>query len=460
MFDLRSFGLTDILESSFEIRRLGSAAASMEDAAGAVVRYLYAHLIDKETDQPALALVRLYKTHRFDELRTGSPGLRAAALAPLPGGPGRPCLTLLATAGDEPAWNDRRLSKGHRAIPLHDVAAVAALPMVYELTRQLGFEGHDLVRPHPGLFTAIGRQPGGVFYVPEARGSESVPAQDFVERYGVRSVVGFGGLVPSGYAFAVVMFATVPVSRETAEAFAPLTSRRSWPCCPSSIAGCSTAMCPIRPSTSTGTSGWPEPRRPRSPAARDRHHVVTEQASRLEQARRDAEDRAEALARSQRRLEASEATKAAILNAALDAIITMEGSGRIVDFNPAAERIFGYRRDQAVGRPLGNLIVPPRLREAHAAGLERFQRTGEGAIIGRRIEISAVRADGSEFPVELTIGAVDAGDDQLFSGHVRDITERVPGRGGAPGRRPTLRRHRPPATGQPPAAEPAHHSRG
>jgi len=427
VFNLATFGLTDILECSSRMRRLGIGESSMEAAAGAVVRYLYDDLVDAETGRPALALVRLYKTHRFDELE---PDLQAFAEAVSPKGRvagGAPCLTLLASAGVESDWNDRRLSKGHRAIPLHDSAAIAALPMVYRLTRDLGLADEDLVNPSPALFRATDGQPGGVFYVADARGSEHVPAQDdFVAPYGIRSVLGFGGLLPSGYAFAVVMFATVSVSREIAEAFAPLTFAAQLALLPF-VERRLFESSPLRDDNDVGRSL----RMARAEAIAlghlldTRHHVVTEQAARLERARRDAVERAEALVESQRSLAASEAVKSAILHAALDAVITMDADGKIVDFNPAAERTFGYLRDEAVGKMLADLIVPPALRDAHRAGLAHFRATGEGPILGQRIEITALRADGTEFPVELAVAAVDAGGTRLFSGHIRDITERM-----------------------------------
>lgn len=428
VFDLRSFGLTDILECSAALRRLGRDASSMEDAARAVVQYLHASLVDKETNESALALVRLYKTHRFDELE---PDLRAFAEATSATGcvgPAASCLTLLATAGDEPAWNDRYRSRSHRAIPLEDPAAVEALPMVYALTRSLGLGADEVVRPEPGLFHARSGRPGGVFFVPDATGSEYVPAQeDFVEPYGIRSVVGFGGLLPSGYVFAVVMFAKVPISRDVAEAFSSLAFAAQL------------ALLPFverqvfegSPVAGAGADLERDLRIARAEVAAlghlldTRHEIVAEQATRLEQSRREAEDRANALERSRRSLEASEATKAAILDAALDCVITMDDQGRVIDFNPAAERTFGYGRNEAFGRLLADLIIPAELREAHRSGLAGYLRTGQGSILGQRIETSALRSDGQEFPVELTVAAVDAGGRRLFSGYVRDISERV-----------------------------------
>ena len=123
----------------------------------------------------------------------------------------------------------------------------------------------------------------------------------------------------------------------------------------------------------------------------------------------------------------SEARKSAILEAAMDCVITMDHEGKVVEFNPAAERTFGYRREDALGKPLGELIVPPSLRKAHREGLARYLATGEGPVLGKRLELTGMRADGAEFPVELAITRVDVPGSPLFTGYLRDITERKRG---------------------------------
>jgi PAS domain S-box-containing protein len=127
--------------------------------------------------------------------------------------------------------------------------------------------------------------------------------------------------------------------------------------------------------------------------------------------------RDEALARSEARLRAT-------VEAAFDCVLGMDGHGNLIEFNHAAERTFGRRRDDVLGKPLAGLLIPEDKRGGHDEGLFRFRRTGEGPYFGRRIETTALRADGSEFPVELAIGVARAGDDDLFVGYLRDIGER------------------------------------
>src|SRR5437588_1920296 len=111
----------------------------------------------------------------------------------------------------------------------------------------------------------------------------------------------------------------------------------------------------------------------------------------------------------------------AYLEAAIDCVIVADASGRIVEFNPAAERTFGYSREEALGRTMAELIVPPSLRERHSAAFARFVNTREGSILGRRVELTGMRADGSEFPVELALSQVEA-EPVLICGALRDIS--------------------------------------
>jgi PAS domain S-box-containing protein len=124
-------------------------------------------------------------------------------------------------------------------------------------------------------------------------------------------------------------------------------------------------------------------------------------------------------------LRAKEARHRAMLDAALDCIVTMDHDGRVVDFNPAAERTFGYDVGDAVGRDMAELIIPPELRERHRAGLRRYLATAQPAVLDRRLEITGMRADGSRFPVELTITRISVPGPPTFTGYLRDITERL-----------------------------------
>ena len=121
----------------------------------------------------------------------------------------------------------------------------------------------------------------------------------------------------------------------------------------------------------------------------------------------------------------SEARKRAVLDSSLDAVITMDHEGRVVEFNRAAERLFGYPEGAAIDEEMASLVIPPALRDRHREGLRRYLETGESRIIGRRIELTGIRADGEEFPIELAVNRIEEADPPMFTGMVRDITARL-----------------------------------
>ena len=128
--------------------------------------------------------------------------------------------------------------------------------------------------------------------------------------------------------------------------------------------------------------------------------------------------------RASENLQREGARKAAILETSLDAIITMDHQGRIVEFNPAAERIFGISAAAIQGRELAETLMPSAFRDAHREGLARYLATGVGEILGRRIELQALRGDGSEFPAEIAIARITIAGPPLFTAHLRDISDR------------------------------------
>ncbi|GAC1342280.1 MAG: hypothetical protein NVSMB27_00960 [Ktedonobacteraceae bacterium] len=121
---------------------------------------------------------------------------------------------------------------------------------------------------------------------------------------------------------------------------------------------------------------------------------------------------------------ASEARKGAILQTALDAIITIDEQGSMLEFNPAAEQMFGYSRAEVLNQDMADFIIPPLLRERHRQGLAHYLASGEGSLLGQRIEITALRADGREFPIDLAITRIPLDGPAMFTGYIRDITER------------------------------------
>lgn len=128
--------------------------------------------------------------------------------------------------------------------------------------------------------------------------------------------------------------------------------------------------------------------------------------------------------RNEQLLKDSEALKSGILTTALDAIISINHEGEIIEFNPAAEAIFGHKKEAVLGRKMVEIIVPEQMREAHVSGFNRYLEINDAKVIGRRVELPALRADGSEFPAEVAITSIDHENKPIFTAHLRDISEK------------------------------------
>ncbi|HUP47015.1 MAG TPA: hypothetical protein VM779_16025 [Thermoanaerobaculia bacterium] len=220
MYNLERLGYREMMRCRADIRSLfEETPATLGEAAQRVVEYFYRSFTDDESN-PACALVRIFKTHPYHQLDRE---LKAFADRMLPEGERVDelrCLVLLGTAGDEEAWNSRQASVGHRAIPLASERMVDEAPMISQLIRQLGIEVSTVVRPDAGLLLDADEKAYNVFHVPRALESPYIVEQEeFVKRYGIESVVGFGGMMATGDLFAAVLFSKVPISAAVADLF-------------------------------------------------------------------------------------------------------------------------------------------------------------------------------------------------------------------------------------------------
>jgi PAS domain S-box-containing protein len=127
--------------------------------------------------------------------------------------------------------------------------------------------------------------------------------------------------------------------------------------------------------------------------------------------------------RAETELRESEARNAAVLHAALDCIVSIDSHGKIIEFNPAAERAFGYAREEVVGKDVAEIIIPAAMRDSHHRGMKRYLTTGEASLLDKRVQVTAMRSDGSEFPVELTVTRIDLRRQSIFSASLRDMTK-------------------------------------
>ena len=219
-YNLTRFGFSDMMDCRARLRSIfDDEPATISEAGERVVRFFYRELNDGHGN-PACALVRLFKTHPYDKLNAEQKEFVRSIKPDADRLDSLRCLVLIATAGDRPEWNFVRESRGHRAIPLASEKMVEEAPMISQLIKQLGVKISTVLRPDPRLLLDMRETSHNVFHVQKALGSPFIVAQkEFVERYGIESVVGFGGMVASGDLFATIMFSKVPISADTADLF-------------------------------------------------------------------------------------------------------------------------------------------------------------------------------------------------------------------------------------------------
>lgn len=222
MFNLARLTLTDMAQMGGRLRKLGDGSTSMEDAGQKLVRFLYEQLFDASGER-ASVLVRLYRTAQLGSLPLSLQEFARGTARDVPLTEKTRCLTLLASVGVETEWCARQTSRGHQAIALPSVEAIDRLPMVAQLLSQLGVDTGTIASSEEGLIVDREQRTFNVFWVPEALGSPHIPAQTgFVKPYAVRSVIGFGGVLPDAEIFAAILFSRALITRETAELFKPL----------------------------------------------------------------------------------------------------------------------------------------------------------------------------------------------------------------------------------------------
>lgn len=225
MHDLGDFSLRDMAECTAHLRRLGHGAGSMEEAASRIVTYLYDDLTDRRGAERACALVRFYKTHpyglldverrRFAEAR--SPGESAP--------PSARFLALLAAAGDERGAHAIPRSHDHQAIPFDDPGEAANVPTMIRHVTELGLDRSVAPPSAPAWpsLTSLDLPHGNAFHVAAAEGSPEIPVHDALRiHHKIRSILGFGGLLPGGDLFVVVLFTRVRIADAARELFQTL----------------------------------------------------------------------------------------------------------------------------------------------------------------------------------------------------------------------------------------------
>lgn len=220
MYNLATFGFSEMMDCRTRVRAMISAdAATMCEVAEQIVRFFRQEFVDEDF-RPVLPLVRLFTTHIYDDLDEDLQEFARGIDPAAENVPGLRCLVLLATDGDRVEWRSPLMSRGHRAIPLSSERVVANAPMISQLVEQFGISISTVINPDPALLLDMEERASNVFYVPVAAGSPYIVAQEeFVIPYGIRSVIGFGGMLATGDLFALILFSRVEITSEVADIF-------------------------------------------------------------------------------------------------------------------------------------------------------------------------------------------------------------------------------------------------
>jgi PAS domain S-box-containing protein len=220
MFDLANLQIDEIIKLGNKLRTAGLRKNHLEDVAQELVNTIYDELIIGEKKEKACSLVRFFKTHSYNDLEQGQKDFANILLSKSSNVENVKCLTLLATAGEKPEWNSRAESRGHKAIPLLSEDIVKKLPMISSLYSQMGLDINSVIQPDIKFIESELDKNFSVFYIPDANGSPSIPDQEsFIIPYGIKSVIGFGGIYPTGDVFSVILFSKTFISKEIADLF-------------------------------------------------------------------------------------------------------------------------------------------------------------------------------------------------------------------------------------------------
>lgn len=408
MAALSTFSIGDMLDSSSALRTVGATADSMESAAQRTVNWLRTHLVD-EHGASAVALARVLTTVGYCDLPADLAARAEQLDARVAEEPTRRCAVLLGTAGERPEWNDVDASINQRVIPL-STGRDDRTDDVHALLDALGFDPAHLPEHLPASSSVAAGSTGAgspfrLLYMSDDIAEHPSTAGRFCAEAGIRSVLTFGNTLADGSAFAVLLASTAPLDHDMAELFESI--------------GLSIRLT-LLPFTRARVFS-PHRCAPAVPALSE-HEMDAARADALEEL---LDVRATAVKLQAERLAHSESVKTAIIESALDGIIGMDADGLVIDFNRAAEMVFGIERSAAIGMSLAEVMIPERFRPAHRAALTNYLATGSNSILGRRVEVTAMHCSGREFPAELSVVRVPGSEPAMFSGHVRDISDRV-----------------------------------
>ena len=390
MYHFGSFHLRDMTACGAAIRTLGSGVPNLEAAAERLVRYLYHSFVTAQTGESACVLVRVFKTSAYGSLTPDLQSLVDARLGGIPADPSLTCLTLLASTGLVSEWNDACRSRRFRVIPLSTPDNLAQLPMFSQLFYQLGVPFPRLTQTDASLLLDLQEHSFNVFHILQAEGSPYIPAQkDFVQRYGVRSVVGFGAPLPGGDLFTVVLFSKEVIPETTAQLFKPLALCAQMALAP-------LVKPAVTPASATRKTGSNEPT--------------------LEQLQERIAELEKLLSVHERAVKEN-----SIFESATEGMVIIDDHGVIETVNPALLQLLGYEKQDLVRRRITSLMLPP-FREPYDRVFADHSRTGQRTMIGSGREVQVLRKDGATLDAHFSVSEMRSGSSRKYISILRDVS--------------------------------------
>lgn len=220
MFDLTKFSLQNMSEIGDALQQLELKAKNIDELSDMMVQYFFDNLVDTQTGEKSTVLVRFFMTYPYNSLDMELCKLVDKVLNGKPASHEMKCLVLSATAGIQPEWNSTTHSKGHRVLPLPSEEMLKKNIMVHQFICKIGIGISNVLNPDPKLASELEGRIFNVYHVPDALGSPYIPAQDqFVVPFGIKSALGFGGMLPTGNLFALIIFSKTKIPHNTAELF-------------------------------------------------------------------------------------------------------------------------------------------------------------------------------------------------------------------------------------------------
>lgn len=220
MFDLERFSLQDMSKIGDALQQLELRARNVDELTDMIVQYFFDNLVDIQTGEKSSVLVRFFMTYPYSSLSSELRRSVDKMLAEQPVHQDMKCLKLSATAGIKPEWNSTLHSKEHRVLPLENEDMLKKNIMVHQFIDQLGIGISNVLHPDPKLSSELEGRVFNVYHVPDAIGSPYIPAQkQFVVPFGVKSAMGFGGMLPTGNLFSLLIFSKTKIPGNTANLF-------------------------------------------------------------------------------------------------------------------------------------------------------------------------------------------------------------------------------------------------